>query len=354
MDRGSSQPSDDTGAGGLPGSLTAADDSSSPTPAGHCCVRRLGPARPSTNTSTSTAVVPAVCRFRQPSCHSFAFLPAQRAVSPVRSSSSASAKLDLPDPFRPTTRCRPGPGVSPRRAGGPMPRKPATVRFPSQTATGSCDGAGVGIGLRSAVPSIAPATAVSLSTAATTRSTTPAGSPVASSLSNTVVSSASSIGPPLRTPWVRGNRIDPTSSRQRPAPPNAVGPRCAIRAAGLQECPPVLLRLGPETHASRVEVEWKGGCLLPGTKDLRRLGADRDHRRPSTVADATQTSRSRRARRGIARTPGAAGLLNGAATRSEEPNAARIRGAGPNRCGHRYRRVVPSDCGCHLRPARCG
>ena len=45
----------------------------------------------------------------------------------MRSSSRASAKLDLPEPLRPTTRVRPGPGVRSRVAFGPMPRKPSTV-----------------------------------------------------------------------------------------------------------------------------------------------------------------------------------------------------------------------------------
>jgi hypothetical protein len=50
----------------------------------------------------------------------------QRLLSPVSSSSSASAKLDFPLPLRPTTSVRPGPVVIGSDAGGPTPRKPCT------------------------------------------------------------------------------------------------------------------------------------------------------------------------------------------------------------------------------------
>lgn len=46
---------------------------------------------------------------------------------PVRASSAPSEKLDFPDPFLPTTSVTPGPGLSPNRAGSPMPRRPSTV-----------------------------------------------------------------------------------------------------------------------------------------------------------------------------------------------------------------------------------
>lgn len=63
---------------------------------------------------------------RQPSFHT-AVRSDQRLFSPVSASSAASAKLDLPDPFRPVTTASPGPGWSVSVIFGPMPRNPWTV-----------------------------------------------------------------------------------------------------------------------------------------------------------------------------------------------------------------------------------
>jgi hypothetical protein len=66
-------------------------------------------------------------RLRQPSCQTLA-RSVQRRFEPVSSISRASAKEDFPEPFRPTTRVRPGEGSRVSVAGGPMPRKPSTSR----------------------------------------------------------------------------------------------------------------------------------------------------------------------------------------------------------------------------------
>ncbi len=83
------------------------------------------PGSPSTTSSTATAGTASTCRLRQPCFHTFT-RPVQRAFVPVRATSAASAKLDLPDPLRPTTKVSPGPACSRSAAGGPMPRNPST------------------------------------------------------------------------------------------------------------------------------------------------------------------------------------------------------------------------------------
>src|SRR5688572_21931973 len=52
--------------------------------------------------------------------------PLHRLQSPVSTSSSASAKLDLPEPLRPTTSVRPGPGSKVTLVLAPIPRNPRT------------------------------------------------------------------------------------------------------------------------------------------------------------------------------------------------------------------------------------
>ncbi len=66
------------------------------------------------------------CRLRQPSFQNREPLSDQRTLVPVSSTSSASAKDDLPLPLRPMTSVSPGPGRSFRALSGPMPRKPRT------------------------------------------------------------------------------------------------------------------------------------------------------------------------------------------------------------------------------------
>ena len=78
---------------------------------------------------TNSAVIRAwsgQCMLRQP-CLQTAGSFSQRLKFPVSSTSSASAKLDLPLPLRPTTRVSPGRGVTVKVAGGPIPRNPLTV-----------------------------------------------------------------------------------------------------------------------------------------------------------------------------------------------------------------------------------
>ncbi len=70
------------------------------------------PPSPSTDSSTVTdGSVSVTCRLRQPSFHT-APRPAHRALVPVSATSAASAKLDLPEPLRPTTSVKPGPGCN--------------------------------------------------------------------------------------------------------------------------------------------------------------------------------------------------------------------------------------------------
>jgi hypothetical protein len=78
-----------------------------------------------------------------------ALVPAR--VARVISSSAASAKLDLPQPLRPTTRVRPGPGASVSAVSGPMPRNPRTRISCRKTLAGSGGGGGVS-------PRVIPAT----------------------------------------------------------------------------------------------------------------------------------------------------------------------------------------------------
>ena len=79
-----------------------------------------------------------VVKLRQPSCQIFERF-AQREFVPVRRISTASAKLDLPEPLRPTTSVRPGPRFERERPFRPMPRKPSTVRD-SRNAPGASAG----------------------------------------------------------------------------------------------------------------------------------------------------------------------------------------------------------------------
>ena len=72
-------------------------------------------ASPSTWNVASITVAVGAWRLRQPSRQAFG-LPSQRRFVPVSRSSSPSAKLDLPDPLRPTTSVSPGPGSNGRRA----------------------------------------------------------------------------------------------------------------------------------------------------------------------------------------------------------------------------------------------
>ncbi len=53
-------------------------------------------------------------------------LLSQREFRPVSASSRASAKVDLPDPFRPAMTISPGPGCSGTVTFGPIPRNPCT------------------------------------------------------------------------------------------------------------------------------------------------------------------------------------------------------------------------------------
>lgn len=124
------QPSDDNGAGPTDGACTchvAASRSSLPA---HSPVTVRVSGSPSTAMSTEILGASGACRFAHPSCQTFALRFAQRLHSPVRASSTASAKLDLPLPLRPTTRVSPGPGCSGSAVSAPMPRKPRTVTVP--------------------------------------------------------------------------------------------------------------------------------------------------------------------------------------------------------------------------------
>ena len=109
-----------------PGSARSTTTPSRGAPSGHSRLIVAGVFSPSTTNSASIDAF-GWWRLRQPSFQTFDFLSFQRKVSPVSSSSRASAKLDLPEPLRPMTRVRPGPGGRSRVAGLPMPRKPSTV-----------------------------------------------------------------------------------------------------------------------------------------------------------------------------------------------------------------------------------
>ena len=99
--------------------------------------------QPSTANSARTAQGCGRWRQRQPSFQT-AERPSQRLLPPVSSTSRPSAKLDLPEPLRPTTSVRPGPGGRFSVAAGPMPRKPSTV-MALQVGAGRFGG---GLGLR--------------------------------------------------------------------------------------------------------------------------------------------------------------------------------------------------------------
>ena len=80
-------------------------------------------------------------RLRQPSCQTFA-RSVHRRFEPVSSISRASAKEDLPEPLRPTTRVRPGEGSRVSATGGPIPLNPSTSMAARYVAVGACSGSG--------------------------------------------------------------------------------------------------------------------------------------------------------------------------------------------------------------------
>ena len=92
----------------------------------HRQVTMAVPLIPSMTSSADTSLGPSPCRQRQLLRHTCERVR-NRRTSPVRRTSSASAKLDLPDPLRPHTTVRPGPGLMSILLAGPIPRKPATV-----------------------------------------------------------------------------------------------------------------------------------------------------------------------------------------------------------------------------------
>jgi hypothetical protein len=61
----------------------------------------------------------------------------------VKAVSAPSAKLDFPEPLRPTTRVTPGSAFSGRRALRPMPRKPLTLTESKNTRRSGCGPPGV-------------------------------------------------------------------------------------------------------------------------------------------------------------------------------------------------------------------
>jgi len=118
------QPSDSSGAFFPPARWIVRVPSSASPSAGHCSVAVAMPSPWKTNSTRSSEV--GWCRLRQPSRQTFDRVDQRRFV-PVARSSTASAKLDLPDPFLPTTSVSPFPGASSSVDGAPMPRKPSTV-----------------------------------------------------------------------------------------------------------------------------------------------------------------------------------------------------------------------------------
>ena len=73
-----------------------------------------------------TEIIPAQSRLYMARAAQMAVVAAHRALVPVKATSAPSAKLLLPDPFRPTTSVTPGPGVKRRCESSPMPRNART------------------------------------------------------------------------------------------------------------------------------------------------------------------------------------------------------------------------------------
>ncbi len=125
MRRAAVQPREARSEGGLSWSWAAASASSNGASSSQRRETTQGPRSPSTrNVAPSDAAL--WWRFRQPSRQTAA-RSFQRRLSPVSRTSSPSAKLDLPEPLRPTTRVSPGPACSSRVCRGPIPRNPSTV-----------------------------------------------------------------------------------------------------------------------------------------------------------------------------------------------------------------------------------
>ena len=129
----------------VPGSSTATSATSKAAPSSQRRETTQGRGSPSTR-KLARSEAAGWWRFRQPSRQTAA-RSFQRRLSPVRSTSRASAKLDLPEPLRPTTRVRPGPGASSRVCARPMPRNPSTVTECRKTPAGvgeACAASGCG------------------------------------------------------------------------------------------------------------------------------------------------------------------------------------------------------------------
>src|SRR5262245_12845276 len=92
---------------------------------------------PSTRRSAFNDGWPAWWRLRHPSCQTFARGFSHRKFRPVSNSSSPSAKLDFPEPLRPTIKINPGPGGSESVTPFPTPRNPSTVMEETYTPGGS-------------------------------------------------------------------------------------------------------------------------------------------------------------------------------------------------------------------------
>ena len=145
---------------------------------------------PATASVTATSGAVPAWRLRQPAL-ALRGPSDHRCTVPVSASSTASAKLDFPDPLRPATTLRPGPGASLSTAGAPIPRNPATVTADRNTAAASRTSGGADrprgdpvAGIRVTAPTAA-ARASSPSTAASTRSATASGTSASASRSST-------------------------------------------------------------------------------------------------------------------------------------------------------------------------
>ena len=108
-----------------PATCTVTDDPAKSAPTGQVRCALAGPA-PSMRNSAVIRVWSGQCMLRQP-CFQTAESLSQRLRFPVSSTSIASAKLDLPLPLRPTTKVRPGRGITFKVAAAPIPRNPLTV-----------------------------------------------------------------------------------------------------------------------------------------------------------------------------------------------------------------------------------
>ncbi len=170
------------------------------------------------------SVGPRWCRLRQPSCQTFV-RSAHRSVLPVSSSSKPSAKLDLPDPLRPTTNVRPGPGSNCRRASDPIPRNPSTAISCRKAWAGALASTGEGVWVTgvSSEPRCT-ASASGPSAAARTQSLTTCGSSASSSSSSSRSYAASFIdghfdlrGSPTDNRRPTARRITPVTTGAAPS-----------------------------------------------------------------------------------------------------------------------------------------